>query len=385
MKGRDLIPTGACTNSKSSAANPANAPEYLHFAEGPYTIGSDSRTYIDCTSALGAIILGHSHPLVKEWATHQMGLGQSFSLASDVEYRLAERMVDLIPGMEMVKFGKNGCDVTGAAVRLARAVTGRQVIVRNGYHGHHDWSMNLPPKNGGVPHFWSTISFKLGGQSLEEINFALASLKPAALVMEPVVSADPQVHPPEYWQEVRKMCDEHGTLLILDEMVTFGRVGFPGAITEWDIKPDIWVGAKALGNGWPITCILGKREHMKRFEEDVFFSTTFAGEAVSMAAALACLDVLEDKGPPSHVGRAWKEAVLRASEKHGLGIRVVSFDARPVLKDFPDGLLEAMIEERILCQGYLNATWAHEEVLDELIAGTERAIERVAEGTTGRG
>ena len=378
MTRRYLCPTGAQTNSKGPSAYPPNAPEYVTKAWGARTLGSDGRWYIDCTSALGAIILGHGYREVDDAAVKQLRrCGQSFSLASDVEYRLAERMVDLIPGMEMVKFGKNGADVTGAAVRLARAVTGREHVVYNGYHGHHDWSMCYPPKNGGVPECMRRLSHKLPDQRLSTIEEALDNIRPAALVMEPVVSADPIIHPEWYWQEVRKLCDRYGVLLILDEIVTFGRIGFPGAISEWNIEPDLWCGAKALGNGWPITAILGKREVMKRIEQDVFYSTTFAGEAVSMAAALACLDVLEEKGPPKRIGRAWADAVDRASEEHGLAMRTISYDARPVLRDMPEGFLAAMIDEGVLCQGYLNATWAHEDVLDELIAATERAIKRV--------
>ena len=380
MNHRDLIPTGAQTNSKSAAAYPPNAPAYVTEASGPYTWGSDGKRYIDCTSALGAIILGHGDFRVSEAARAQLERGQSFSLASDIEYRLAERMVNLIPGMEMVKFGKNGCDVTGAAVRLARAHTGRDLIIYNGYHGHHDWSMSYPPKDGGVPKWAGMCSFKLPDQKLEPIIQRVVERKPAALVMEPVVSADPIIHPRYYWQEIRRICDEAGTLLILDEIVTFGRIGFPGAVSEWGIEPDLWCGAKCLGNGWPITAILGKREVMKRIEEDVFYSTTFAGEAVSMAAALACLDQLESLGPPKRIGRLWADAVERAAEKHNLPLRVVGYDARPVLRDMPEGLLSAMIDEGILCQGYLNATWAHEAVIGELIRGTERAIERVATG-----
>ena len=379
MNHRDLIPTGAQTNSKSAAAYPPNAPAYVTEASGPYTWGSDGKRYIDCTSALGAIILGHGDFRVSEAARDQLELGQSFSLASDIEYRLAERMVDLIPGMEMVKFGKNGCDVTGAAVRLARAHTGRDHVVYNGYHGHSDWSMGYPPKNGGVPKAMRHESYKVDQKfsAIEEELFARPS---AALVMEPVVSADPIIHPRSYWQEIRGLCDATGTLLVLDEIVTFGRIGFPGAISEWGIEPDLWCGAKALGNGWPITAILGKREVMERIEKDVFYSTTFAGEAVSMAAALACLDQLESKGPPKRIGRLWAEAVERAADKHNLPLRVVGYDARPVLRDMPDGMLGAMIDEGILCQGYLNATWAHEDVIGDLIRGTERAIERAATG-----
>ncbi|HKI80699.1 MAG TPA: aminotransferase class III-fold pyridoxal phosphate-dependent enzyme, partial [Pseudodesulfovibrio sp.] len=324
---------------------------------------------------------GHGEEDVTLAAMDQLALGQSFSLASDVEYRLAERLVNLIPGMEMVKFGKNGCDVTGAAVRLARAVTGRDHIVYNGYHGHHDWSMGMPPKNGGVPWAMQNLSHKTETQSLGCIGEYLAAFKPAALVMEPVVSADPIIHPESYWKEIRRICDDSGTLLVLDEIVTFGRVGFPGAISEWGIEADLWCGAKAMGNGWPITAILGKREVMKRIEEDVFYSTTFAGEAVSIAAALACLDILEAKGPPKRVGRAWADAVEALSEKYDLGMRVVGYDARPVLRDMPEGFLAAMIDEGVLCQGYLNATWAHEAVMDELVEATERACQRV----TGKG
>ena len=365
--------SGAGTYSKAADRWPKNAPQFAELADGPYVFASDGRKYIDCTSSLGAILLGYGHPEVEAAVRLQAGRGNSFSLPTRIEHDLAERLCDLIPCAEMIRFGKNGCDVTGAAVRIARAETGRDTIVHNGYHGHHDWSMRYPPKNGGVPMAFERLSFKTD-QDIVEIARLLALHQPAALVMEPVVSADPIIPDMAYWQAVRKLCDQHGTLLVLDEMVTFGRLGYPGAVTEWDIDADLWVGAKALGNGYPLTLVAGRRELMEHIDKSVFYSTTFAGETTAMAAGIAVLDVLDRDGLPTHVGQVFRHAFDEMAMEHGLDVRCGSYDMRPTFYDAPPGLLEALVDEGVLCQGYLNVTWAHGDVLDELITAFRRAM-----------
>ena len=374
--------SGAGTYSKAADRWPKNAPQFAERAQGPYIFASDGKRYIDCTSSLGAILLGYGHPEVEAAVAAQAAIGNSFSLPTRLEHDLAERLCALIPCAEMVRFGKNGCDVTGAAVRIARAATGRQHIVYNGYHGHHDWSMTLPDKNGGVPECMGPFSHKM--RDLEHLANLLDEFPVAGVIMEPVISATPVIPDPAYWRAVRSLCDHYGTLLILDEMVTFGRLGYPGAVTEWAIDADLWCGAKALGNGYPLTLVAGRRELMQRIEADVFYSTTFAGETTALAAGMKVLDILDRDGLPVQVGQVFRWGFDDAARHYGLDVRCGSYDMRPTFYNAPPELLEALVEEGVLCQGYLNVTWAHADVLDDLLAAFRSAMKRAAD-TMGRG
>ena len=382
---KDLIPSGAQTYSKARDRYPVGAPIRANKARGPYVYAEDADgklgEYWDCVSALGAVILGHCDPGVMEAVKIQLHRGTSLSLPTELEQALSQKLVDLVPGMDMCRFGKNGCDVTGAAVRIARAHTGRDQIIYSQYHGHHDWCMGYPPKIGGVPRAMQvlstrlTLEFQWDPEKLEALFF---ELQPAAFVVEPVPSVNPVLPPLGYWEDLRERCSAHGVLLVLDEMVTAFRLGFPGAVTEWGIEPDLWCGAKALGNGHPITCLLGRRKLMELIDGPVFYSTTFAGEATAMAAALATLAQLELRGPPKTVGRLFADALRRGINTYGLDLEVVGYDARPVVRGPDAGVFgEAMIQEGFLWQGYLNATWAHAGVIVDMCEGLERAFKRV--------
>lgn len=383
-----LVPSGAMTYSKGPERMPVGSPLEVVKAKGArvQAHGPDGRLgeYVDCVSALGAVVLGHCEPAVMEAVKVQLHLGTSHSLPTPIERALAGRLVEMVPGADMVRFGKNGCDVTGAAVRIARAATGRDRILYNGYHGHHDWSMGYPPMNAGVPLAMRNLNMKLSPETLDGmvvLKDVLWEEQPAALVLEPVPSASPLLpyDPERYFSRIAAICQECGVLLILDEMVTAFRLGIPGAITTWNIEADLWCGAKALGNGHPITALLGRRELMEHIDADVFYSTTFAGEATAMAAAWATLDYLERRGTPAPVGRQFTLGLQDAIGAYGLDLEVVGYDARPVISG-PDALAfnEAMVKEGFLWQGYLNATWAHAGELPEMMVGVRNAAARVA-------
>lgn len=396
MKLTDLIPTGAQTYSKAPDRYPPGAPRYAERAHGgyvwtlkrdEYTGQTERREMIDCVNGLGAVILGHRDADVDRAVQEQALAGVSFPLATKLEESMARRIVDGLgtPGLDMVRFGKNGCDVTGAAVRIARAATGRETIVYNGYHGHHDWSMSRPPKNGGVPDFWKPISIPQHASHQWDLTITEGHFREhdvAAFVAEPVPSARPYPPPPGYWAELRALCDRHGVLLILDEMVTAFRIGFPGAVTKWGVECDLWCGAKAFANGLPLTALVGRRELMERIDGDVFYSTTHAGEALSLAAGIATWDKMAVKGSPRTLGRVWATEAAAMIEERGLDLELAGYDARPVIlgpSRETAALGEAMLEEDMLWQGYINISWGHEPLLREMIDRTERAMDRAAE------
>lgn len=381
----ELIPGGCSTYSKRPARYAANAPGVAYRARGAL-IDTDKGRLIDYTSALGAIILGYAHGEVSWAARDAVNRGVSFSLPTQLEHDLATRMLDIVPGMEMVRFGKNGNDVTNAAVRIARAHTGRKTVVMfsNGYHGHADWAMTRPPKNGGITGDGETRF--VTPFDADELRMALEIGDVACVIMEAVVSGDPVLPDRAYFEQVREICDERRVIFILDEMVTGFRMGFPGALTEYGIRPDMVCYGKAIANGFPLSVLLGSRELMMRIEQDVFYSTTFAGENVSIAAALATLGVLEREDVSSKLAKLGRDLRMQydalavtygfelETDLHGYPQRLMMRWDDPSRKQ---RFLEALIDNGVLCQGYFNLTLAH---ADKLIFGqTVQAFEKAFE------
>lgn len=270
---KELIPLGAQTFSKSYLQWPI--PLILDRGQGARVWDTNGKEYLDYVGGLLPIILGYRDPEVDQAIIAQLGKGISFSFPTPLELELAELLHRLIPSAEMVRFGKNGSDVTTAAVRLARYHTGRELIIYTGYHGWHDWSIRHKTING-IPRQHSIYS--------EWIDNDVAN-GAAAVVVE-------GGNTPEYLKVVRDSCDKWGSVMILDEIITGFRINMGGAQKEYGITPDLSTFGKAMGNGMPISALVGKREIMKKLE-DVFFSGTFMGECLSLAAAIACIKKME--------------------------------------------------------------------------------------------
>ncbi len=300
----DVLATAA-TFSKSPrmwSSDPDWEPRQIDFGRGSHVFGSDGREYVDFVSGLGAVLLGYPDPRLREsaaneWANRvgcQVWDGAGFSLPHRLEFETAEKLVALlqahVPGWDGqplgLRWGKTGSDATAMAVRLARAVTGRAWVLSVGYHGWHDWAVSTTPPHWGVtqPQYATSVPFG----DLETLSRELARLPVAAVIVE----QPPQPIPDGYWRGVRRLCDEHGARLILDEVVTGLRVALGGAAERFGIRPDLVCMAKALGNGLPISCIVGPRDLFSWFarRDPVFCSSTSFGESVSLAGASAVLD-----------------------------------------------------------------------------------------------
>lgn len=391
---RDIIPGGAQTNSKANGW-PANAPKKILQAYGPWVVCEDQNVYVDCTSALGPILLGHLWGSradkcgpIEDAACKQMAKGVSLSLATEVEQQLAWRLIQLVPGAEMCRFGKNGNDVVNAAVRLARAHTGRKHILRTCYHGHADWAVESP-MTGGVPEEMRGLTHRIKPNDLADLERHLKYVDDvAAFIMEPIATHDPVTPDDEYMTGVRELCDRYGVVWVMDEMVTGFRTGWPGAVANYSAIPDLWCGAKALGGGFPITALLGPAEIMKRLEQDVFYSTTFAGEAVSIAAALACLNEMERIDALAEVMKLGNHIhTSYAVHTMACGLEdetaVIGYPSRPVFKWKRDDLkavfLETMVANGVLCQGYVNVMVAHGEAMERIDKAIAAGLHAVAE------
>jgi len=260
--------------------------------------------------ALGPIILGHGYPAVDEAVKRQMTDGISFSLPHPLEIEVAERLVAMVPCAEMVRFGKNGSDATAGAVRLARAYTGKDRIACCGYHGWQDWYIGSTTFNGGVPRAVQELTLTFEYNAIETLKhiFAKHPNRVAAVILEPVGVVEPQQ---EFLGQIRDLCRREGALLVFDEVITGFRLARGGAQEYFNITPDLACFGKAMANGYPLSAIVGPREIMKHFDE-TFFSFTFGGEALSLAAAQATMKEIAEREVIPHLweqGRKLQDGV----------------------------------------------------------------------------
>jgi len=317
---KSLIPSCTQTFSKGPTQFIQGvAPVFLSRGHGSHVWDVDGNEYIDFPMALGAVILGHNYPSVSKAVQETLTSGTSFSLPHPLEVELAELLCEIIPCAEMVRFGKNGSDATTAAVRAARAITGRDKIVCCGYHGWHDWYIGTTTRNKGVPIQVAelTLTFPYNNLgSLQEI-FRQNPSQIAAVILEPVGVVDPE---PGFLAGVRELTRQHGALLIFDEIVTGFRVSLGGAQEHYGVVPDLAAVGKALANGFPISAVVGKRAYMEVFDE-IFFSSTFGGETVGLTAAAATINELRKKDAIRHIwrlGKKLKDGYMILVNEHGL-------------------------------------------------------------------
>jgi glutamate-1-semialdehyde 2,1-aminomutase/spore coat polysaccharide biosynthesis protein SpsF len=328
-RARKVIPGCAQTFSKGYNQHVSGvAPVFLVKGKGCRVWDVDGNQYVDYIQGLLPNILGYADEEVNRAAARQLDEGHSFSLPHPIEVELAERLTKLIPCAEMVRFGKNGSDATAASVRAARAFTGRERIACCGYHGWQDWYIGSTTRNAGVPGAVRALTHPFTYNDLSSLEKILNEHRGefAAVIMEPV-----NFYPPAagFLEGVKKLAQRHGALLIFDEICSGFHFGLGGAQARFGVTPDLACFGKAMGNGFPISCVLGRADVMKIFEE-IFFSFTFGGEVASMAAAMKVLDILETK------------QVLVQMERNGR-----------VLQDGLNALAEeAGLQDRIKCVGY---------------------------------
>lgn len=383
-----LIPSATQTYSKSHTRFPAGSPETIRSGEGAYITDDSGREWLDCVSGLGSVILGHNDHDVTMAAVNQAMEGVAFPLPTTLELDLAERIVDYIPSAQMVRFAKNGADACAAAVRIARAVTGRDRVASCGYHGYPDYTIaHQNPR--GVPEYAKWGLSIVPYNNLDKMEAAFRVDEPACVIMEPIVATNPVEPLPGYLAGVRALCDKYGALLIFDEVVTFGRMPTGSAQKYYGVTPDLTALGKCLANGYPLSAVCGRADLMRELDNGVFFSTTFGGEAVSLAAGIATMDAVTGNDVPAMVnetGRELRDAWMLISG----GIR-----DRVVLRGYPSRLVwswsdpedarvfgEALIANGVLCAGYVNVTaaWGREEqahMRRAMTTGVEAVRQRV--------
>lgn len=300
-----IIPGATQTLSKGPSQYVQGvAPAFLARAKGSHVWDVDGNEYIDYPMALGPVILGHCYPAVDEAVKRQLADGVSFSLPHPLEIEVAERLISMIPCAEMVRFGKNGSDATAGAVRLARAYTGREIIACCGYHGWQDWYIGSTTFNRGVPRAVQRLTWAFDYNRIESLQriFAEHPGQVAAVIMEPIGIVEPQN---DFLSQVKELCRREGALLIFDEVVTGFRLARGGAQEYFGVVPDLACFGKAMANGYPLSAVVGRREIMQTFEE-IFFSFTFGGEALSLAAAQATMKEISEKNVIAHL---WEQGL----------------------------------------------------------------------------
>ena len=301
------IPLGSQTFSKSRTQYPVGiSPLFIKKAKGCHVWDLDGNKYIDLVSALASVTLGYGDSRVNTAVRKQLKRGVSFSLPGTLEAEVAEMICHLVPSAEMVRFGKNATDVTTAAVRLARAYTGKDRVVVCGYHGWQDWFIGSTSRNKGVPKATSDLTEVFKYNDLESLRKILSEKNDVAcVVMEPMNSSFPN---PGFLEGVRELTKNHGVVLVFDETITGFRFSEGGAQELFNVIPDISTFGKGIANGFPLSVISGKREIMMEMEE-IFFSGTFGGELLSLAAAKSVLEL--------HINRE----VISQLEQIGLDLR----------------------------------------------------------------
>jgi glutamate-1-semialdehyde aminotransferase len=393
-----MIPAWTQTLSK----NPTQwvqgvAPAYVTRAQGAHVWDVDGNRFVDFPMALGPVILGHAWPSVNEAITRQLADGITYTLAHPLELDVAERIIDRVPGVERVRFGKTGSDANSAAIRIARAATGRDHVLVGGYHGWHDWYIGSTTRNLGVPEAVRELTGAFTFGDLDSLDAALEDQAgdTAAVILEPAGVTEPD---PGYLQALVDRVHAAGALVIFDEIITGFRLGPGGAQERYGVRADLVTFGKALGNGMPISAVAGPAGPMDLLS-DIFFSGTHGGEALSLAAARATLDELDSAAFAElyRKGEVMRAGVQRAIDGAGVGEWVSVGGAAPrtvvvIAEPVPSerGLLaRSVIQQEMAMRGVLfNGNnficLAHsDEDLAQALEAYEAAFSRLADGMRG--
>jgi glutamate-1-semialdehyde aminotransferase len=271
------------------------APKYLQRGKGSHVWDVDGNEFIDFNMAIGPLSLGYAYDPVDRAIREQLEDGITFSMMHPLEVEVAELVRDVVPNAEMVRFSKTGADVTSAAIRLARAFTGRSKVICCGYHGWHDWYISVTDRALGVPDAVKDLSLTFAYNDMDSVVDALDA-DTACAILEPMVFEEPR---DGFLDELRVACRKNGTLLIFDEMWTGFRFALGGAQERFGVQADLACYSKAIANGMPLAVLTGRADVMRLCENDVFFFTTFGGEALSLAAAKATIRELRARRVPA--------------------------------------------------------------------------------------
>ena len=383
-----VIPGGTSTGSKRAEAlwgeGAADLATHYVSARGCRIVTADDQTLIDCTMGLGSVALGYADEQVLQIALNAAALGNVAGLAHITEVELAERLCETVPCAEQVRFFKTGAEAVSAAVRVARAATGRSKIVCCGYFGWHDWANS----GRGIPAGAKSDVLRVPFDDVTALEAACdqAGSELAAVVLEPVVEKLPS----EQWiAAARAQCTERGAILVFDEIKTGFRLRTAGYQEYSGVQPDLATFGKALANGFPIAALVGRAGPMEVATE-TWISSTLAGESIALGAALAVVDRFERDNVSKTLwstGEAMMRAVRAAIRSSGVpGVQVQGIAPMWILA-FDDPAVERFFLARAAHHGVLFKRGAYnfpalahdEKTVDAIEAAASSALVDVAE------
>lgn len=363
-RARKVIPSASQTYSKGYRYYcEGAAPALIDRGRGAHVWDVDGNEFVDTVMGLGAVTVGYCDPRVDRVIENQLKKGISFSQATVLETMLAEKLVSILPCAEQVRFVKNGSDATTAAIRLARAYTGRDVVLSCGYHGWHDWSIGKTQNNRGVPVAVQNLTAKFRYNDLEDFERLLKDHrgKIAAVILEPV-----ELEPPkkDFLETLRRLTQKEGIVLVFDEVVTGFRCHLSGAQAYFGVTPDLAAFGKGMANGAALSCVAGKKEIMNLIDEGAFISMTFGGETLALAAALETISILSEPNAYPYlwqIQEQWAKGIRELIAAHALEktATVTQFPAIPALlfNDFSPSVsgldIQSYFQQEVLKEGVL--------------------------------
>lgn len=379
-----MIPGGAHTYSKGDDQFPALAPAAIDYGKGAYVWDIDGNKFLDCSMGLYSVSLGHAYEPVLERVRKELERGVNFQRPSVLEMEMAETFLSLVPCHDMIKFAKNGSTVTTAAVKLARAFTGKPLVAfpqDHPFYSYDDWFISQTACNWGIPDAAKPLSVTYKSNDLASLT-ALFEQYPgqiACVISEPEKNAGV---PEGYLKSAIDLAHQHGALYIMDEMITGFRADFPGCLTKYGVEPDLTTWGKGIANGFAFCALTGKREVMElggikqKGREKIFLiSTTHGGETTALAAGLATIAEFRDKQVVKHnhsIGNYFIEKINNAIQKASLSdyIDVAACNWMPLFtfKDKDNAvssgmrtlMLQEMIARGILFQGAFVPCFSHQ-------------------------
>ncbi len=346
------------------------APKYLVRGKGSHVWDADGNEYIDYNMGVGPISLGYGYRRVDKAIRRQLKDGITFSLVHPLEVEVAELIRSVVPNAEAVRYSKTGAEVTSAAVRLARAYTGRDKVLCCGYHGWHDWYVGVTARGRGVPQAVRDLVQTFSYNDLDAVQAALDA-DTACVILEPTIFEAPKN---DYLFKLGELCHRNGSLLIFDEMWTGFRLSLGGAQEYYVVEADLACFSKAIANGMPLSVLTGRREIMQLLDEEVFFFSTFGGEALSLAAARATIQEMHDLDVPEYLtvqGGRLQEGYNRIALELGI-LSYTYCQGHPcrtivVFSPAEEALLmkslvqQEMIKRGVLWSGFHNICFSHSD------------------------
>lgn len=315
------IPNGCMTRSNGPISYISNvSPIYNKKGKGCYVWDVDGNKFLDLAPGGYLKLLGYNYKPLTKVVIKQVKEGSLFQQPHPLEVETAELLIKTIPSAEMVKFARNGADVLTMGIRAARAYTGREHIASQGYHGIHDWYVGLTEYDGGVPKAVKKLTHEFQYNNIESLKkiFEEKKDKIACVVLEPVQLTAPKNN---FLHKVKKLTHKNGAVLMFDEIITGFRFSLGGAEKYFEVNPDLGCFGKAMSNGYACSALVGKSEIMEEFNKKAFFSTTYGGETIGLAATKKTIEIMKEKKVQKHIWKAGaklKNGANKLIKEHGL-------------------------------------------------------------------